>query len=635
LSGPARAPDGPHGAALRAIAHDALLDHLNRSDARHALKLALDALAALLGCRCALQAQGADGIARWRIGEAAAFVRGPAAGWATLPLSRLDRPVGTLALESTLGSPELAQRLDPLLPALGALLLHDANAQPGTGAANLVAMIRAALEGAGTFVWEWDIESDRLGDIDRGLQELGYATDGAHATQEAWNRLIHPDDVDANDAAYQRHARGEAAVYEHAYRIRASDGSWRWYLERGRIVDRHGDGRPRRMVGIQADITERRADEDRVSQAVSRLERIARHVPGVLYQFEMLPDLSSRFSYVSERIRDLFGLDPAAITRDAGVMFGIIVPEDRQGVVDGVLASSRTLAEWRQEFRIRHADGQERWILGTSTPQLEGDGRVVWHGYLQDMTALRELETARREAAAAAAANRAKTDFLSRMSHELRTPLNAVLGFAQLLEIDRASPLDDVQRRRVRLIREAGEHLLVMIGDLLDLTRIESRSMALQAVPVPLHALAGESLQMVQAAADAAGVRLTLAPDTRQLAALADRTRLRQVLLNLLSNAVKYNRRGGSVEVDVDDGDAGTVTLRVRDSGAGILPEDLGRVFEPFQRGVHEGSRIEGTGIGLSVTRSLVQLMNGHIEVQSTPGAGSVFTVTLPAAHAP
>jgi hypothetical protein len=637
LSGPTRAPDGSHDAALRAIAHDALLDHLNRSDAHHALKLAVDALAALLGCRCALQAQGADGSARWEIGGAAAFDRGSAPGWTTLPLSRLGRQVGTLALELAppTDSTGLAQRLDALLPALGALLLHDANAQPGTGAASLVAMIRAALEGAGTFVWEWDIESDRLGDIDRGLQELGYPTGGANATQAAWNRLIHPDDVDANEAAYERHARGDEAVYEHAYRIKASDGGWRWYLERGRIVEWRSDGRPRRMVGIQTDITERRAGEDRVSQAISRLERIARHVPGVLYQFEMLPDLSSRFSYVSERIRDLFGLDPAAIMRDAGVIFGIIVPEDRQVVVDSVLASSKTLAEWRQEFRIGHADGHERWILGTSSPQLESDGRIVWHGYLQDTTALRELETARRDAAAAAAANRAKTDFLSRMSHELRTPLNAVLGFAQLLEIDRSAPLGDAQRKRVRLIREAGEHLLVMIGDLLDLTRIESRSMVLQIVPVALHALAGEALQMVQSAADAAGVRLALAPDARQLAALADRTRLRQVLLNLLSNAVKYNRPGGSVEVELDGGDAGTVTLHVRDSGVGIVPEDLGQVFEPFQRGVHEGSRIEGTGIGLSVTRSLVQLMHGQIEVQSTPGAGSVFTVTLPAAHAP
>jgi hypothetical protein len=635
LSGSTRAPDGPHDAALRAIAHDALLDHLNRGDARHALRLAVDALALLLGCRCALQAQGADGTAHWQDGDAAAFGNVPAAGWVLLPLTRLGRQVGTLALERETSADGMGRLLDPLLPALGALLLHDANAQPGTGAASLVAIIRAALEGAGTFVWEWDIESDRLGDIDRGLQELGYPTGGASATQDAWNRLIHPDDVDSNHAAYLRHARGEDGIYEHAYRIRANDGTWRWYLERGRIVEWHADGRPRRMVGIQADITERRAIETEVSQATSRLEKIARHAPGVLYQFEMLPDLSARFSYVSERIRDLFGLDPAAIMRDAGVIFGVIVPEDRQGVIDSVMASSQTLAEWRQEFRIRHTDGHERWLLGTSTPQREGDGRVVWHGYLQDMTALRELESARRDAAAAAAANRAKTDFLSRMSHELRTPLNAVLGFAQLLEIDRSAPLSEPQLKRVRLIREAGEHLLVMIGDLLDLTRIESGSMVLKLAPVPLHPLAAETLQMVQAAADAGRVRLSLAPDAHRRAALADRTRLRQVLLNLLSNAVKYNRHGGTVDVAVNGGGDGVVTLCVRDSGVGIAPEDLTQVFDPFQRGVHQGSRIEGTGIGLSVTRSLVQLMHGRVEVESTPGVGSTFTVTLPAADSP
>jgi signal transduction histidine kinase len=138
---------------------------------------------------------------------------------------------------------------------------------------------------------------------------------------------------------------------------------------------------------------------------------------------------------------------------------------------------------------------------------------------------------------------------------------------------------------------------------------------------------------VVSEARYAGGVGLPWRPDASQTAALADRTRLRQVLLNLLSNAVKYNRHGGTVEVEVDGGGAGVVTLCVRDSGVGIAAEDLAQVFDPFQRGVHQGSRIEGTGIGLSVTRSLVLLMHGRVEVESTPGVGSTFTVTLPAAN--
>jgi signal transduction histidine kinase len=283
------------------------------------------------------------------------------------------------------------------------------------------------------------------------------------------------------------------------------------------------------------------------------------------------------------------------------------------------------------------------WVMGTSSPQREPDGRTVWHGYLQDVTERRELEEARQAAAVAAAASRAKSEFLSRMSHELRTPLNAVLGFAQLLEIDEREPPTEGQRRRLRHIREAGDHLLQMIGELLDLTRIESGTMTLAAEAVPLRSLVEEALTMVQTDADAAQVRLELqlqgpleglaeTPRRGDLVAQADRTRLRQVLLNLLSNAIKYNRPGGGVVVLLDRDPSGAVRLQVRDSGQGIAEADLPRLFEPFHRGRQAGGPIDGTGIGLSLSRSLVVLMGGRIEVDSTVGVGSVFTVTLPSA---
>ena len=145
-----------------------------------------------------------------------------------------------------------------------------------------------------------------------------------------------------------------------------------------------------------------------------------------------------------------------------------------------------------------------------SSPTRRADGGTVWHGYMQDVTELRELEHARQDKAAAEAANRAKTEFLSRMSHELRTPLNAVLGFSQLLEIDRADSLSEGQRRRVKLIREAGEHLLRMIGDLLDLTRIESGSLQVQLDAVPMRPLAEEAIDMLRPQAAAAQVRMAL-----------------------------------------------------------------------------------------------------------------------------
>ncbi len=632
---------GSDAGEWHALAHVALLDHVNRGDARHALQMLLSALAQRLGQACHLFAQHADGTARWDMqaspGLPSQHSVTPAVQAVRLPLSRLGQHVGTLELRCQASDAlALAQALEPVCVAAAALLLNEAAAQQAPPRAGYIEMIRSALQGAGTFVWEWDIDSDSLSDIDQGLEQLGYDTAELGRTQRDWDRLIHADDVAGNHEAYLRHARGEVDVYEHAYRIRARDGRWRWYQERGRIVEWHADGRPMRMVGTQTDISEEREREHAASQAAARLERIAQHVPGILYQFELDADFTPRFPYMSERARTLLGLDPALAAVNAAELMNRIDDADRESVTASIIESAHALSLWQWEFRVNVGADGPRWMRATSSPSRAADGSTVWHGYMHDVTELRELERARQDKAAAEAANRAKTEFLSRMSHELRTPLNAVLGFSQLLEIDRAERLSEGQRRRVKLIREAGEHLLQMIGDLLDLTRIESGTLQVQIDAVPMRALADEVVDMLRPLAEAAKVRVSLQIDTKDLAARADRTRLRQVLLNLLSNAIKYNRSGGSVELLIAqaapvDGQA-RLSVRVHDTGVGIDAADMPHLFEPFNRLAQARGGIEGTGIGLSVTQALVTLMQGRIQVSSESGVGSTFTITLPRA---
>ena len=216
------------------------------------------------------------------------------------------------------------------------------------------------------------------------------------------------------------------------------------------------------------------------------------------------------------------------------------------------------------------------------------------------------------------------------MSHELRTPLNAVLGFSELLAVDEQEPLSERQRRRVGLIRDAGAHLLQMIGELLDLTRIESGNLAIELADVALAPLLREGVEMLRPKADAAGVAMSLLPMDESLKVRADPKRLKQVLLNLLSNAVKYNRRGGKVILSAEV-QTGRIAVHVADTGVGIASADLQSLFEPFNRLSHQHSTIEGTGIGLAVTRSLVDLMMGHLAVRSRLGHGSTFSVMLPA----
>jgi PAS domain S-box-containing protein len=473
-----------------------LLDHLSRGDVRHALQLLVRGLEAQLGGPCELVAEAAG----WRFGAAAP-------GALETVLERLGRRLGHLRLPA--GTPPCV--VDEVSACAAALLLREADNPDSEPLAGALALISTALSEADTYIWEWDLDSDLLSDADLGFRLLGYDGDAIGRTQADWNRLIHPDDLAANDEAYLRHARGEVALYEHEYRARDAQGRWRWLQERGRIVERHADGRPRRMLGTQTDVTQRREMEAAAEAAEQRLER------------------------------------------------------------------------------------------------------------------------ARQEAAASAAANRAKTEFLSRMSHELRTPLNAVLGFAQLMQIDTVEPPADGQRRRLQLIREAGEHLLKMIGDLLDVTRIESGALVMGFETVDAGTLASECVELVRHEAERGQLQLTLAlhgaPPVR-----ADRTRLRQVLLNLLANAIKYNRPGGRITLCVEAADAGTVRVSVADTGVGIEADDLPRVFEPFFRAGNAARGVDGSGIGLTVTRALVVAMDGRIDVQSTPGEGSVFGVTLPRA---
>jgi PAS domain S-box-containing protein len=340
-------------------------------------------------------------------------------------------------------------------------------------------------------------------------------------------------------------------------------------------------------------------------------------------------------SYVSPASRSVLGYEPEELV-GRGYSWGIH-PEDEALVRDAVgafMAGSGDTATY--EYRTRRQDGTYVWVesrmrrLSSPGAGAPGEFQSATRDISERKRADAETERAQEEAERA---NRAKSEFVSRMSHELRTPLNAIIGFSQVLALH---PLSVRQHEEVEHILKAGKHLLELINDVLDISRIEAGGLEPSPELVPVAETVREALALVAPLAAQRDVRISAGMrlgDDRHVN--ADRRLLAQVLLNLLSNAIKYNREGGRVDVSLSTTENGRIRMLVADTGPGIEPELLTRVFEPFDRLGAEYTDIPGSGLGLTLSKALVEAMGGSIAVQSTLGRGSTFTVELEAAQAP
>lgn len=410
-------------------------------------------------------------------------------------------------------------------------------------------------------------------------------------------------------------------------RYRHRDGHVVWVRLSINAVDGLGMGE-QMLVGVAQDITERREAEIRLKESSELLEEAQRL--GQIGHWTWSPE-TDQVEWSSQLYR-ILGLDPSQPVLQMTPFRDYVHPDDRDMWDRSLDAALEGETGAPLEYRLIRADGKIRTVAGRAVVNQTSGGNRRLLATVQDLTDSKRAEEALHRAIdTAEAANRAKSKFLASMSHELRTPLNAILGFAQLLSLKTRGPLNDDQKGYVDNIVQGGEHLLGLINDVLDLARIDSGQLAVNIEPVDIVDIADRVLKNFQQLAAARSIQISFSEDVpASLQVKADRMRLTQVLVNLTSNAIKYNREHGKVAYILSTTADGYGRIGVSDTGKGIPEDRRGEVFQSFNRLGAEASGEEGTGIGLTLSKSLVEQMNGRIGFTNQDDEGTLFWVELP-----
>ncbi len=473
---------------------------------------------------------------------------------------------------------------------------------------------------------------------DEVFRIIGQEPDSCDTTTDVFYKAVHPDDVErVFKVAQWAEKTGHKDI---VYRIILPDGSIRHVHDLAK-ADVDMDGNMVMLSGTVQDITERVEAETRLRETEERFTFAVEGAGDGIWDWDLKTD-SMQFS---ELYMTMLGYSKDELHHHVDSWVNSVHPDDLAPTKQKLNSYLEGRSEkYSLELRLLCKDGSYKWILCRGTiVSRDNEGqpsRMI--GIHSDITKQKCIEkdliNTREDAENA---NRAKTEFLSSMSHELRTPMNAIMGFGQLLKMETDPPLSDSQHENVDEIITASNHLLELINEVLDLAKIESGRIALSIEVIVLAEVIAESLQLVTPLAQRRGIEIVLTQNgdaitfeqlLRDHAALrADRIRLKQVLLNLLSNAIKYNNENGELIVDFNNIATNTIRISVTDTGKGLTLEEQAQLFKPFSRIGADMTKVEGIGIGLVITKNLVELMGGTIGIHSQPGVGSTFWIELPA----
>ncbi|MGD9717041.1 MAG: CHASE domain-containing protein [Sulfuricurvum sp.] len=488
--------------------------------------------------------------------------------------------------------------------------------------------LRYVLEGSGDGIWDWNMETNEVFFSKRWKEMLGFRDEEISNNLFEWEKRVHPGDIDRVYKDLQLHLDGKTEVYTNEHRVMCKDGTYKWIFDRGIVVGRDRHGRPARMVGSHADITERREMEESLKAERDYSANIIKETP--IFVVGLAPDGTCNFvNPAGERISGYSAAE--LIGRNWWETFH---PGESYAHIESLLHKLSTHADVRDyEMALTRKDGEERIIAWNSLIRSDANGECVEYiGFGYDITERKRVEAELMVAKEQAeTANIAKSQFLANMSHEIRTPMNAVLGLSQLM-FD--SDLNPKQRDCIQKIYRSSKMLLEIINDILDYSKIEADKLELEEKSFALENVLSQLNAIFAQRAEEQGITLDFGMEENVPGIIVgDELRLDQILTNLLSNALKFTHKGKvSLNISLLErrGDRALIRFSAADTGIGMNESHIAKLFIPFSQADTSITRkYGGTGLGLTISRRLVNAMGGDLSVESRKGAGSTFSFDI------
>ncbi len=432
-----------------------------------------------------------------------------------------------------------------------------------------------------------------------------------------WQKIHHPDHVEAVTAKFKEHIEQEKD-WEDTFPIRGADGEYRWFLSRAFPV-RDANGKVLRWFGTNTDVTAERQAREELQQSEDRRRLLADNMSQMAY----VADGDGRVSWVNQRWIDFTGMNVEDM--NDGGWSKVVDPAHFEGMVNSYAKAQERKETWEHIFRLRSTTGEYRWFLSRSVPIMDDAGNVQrWFGTNTDITEQKVAEEALAETA------RNKDHFLATLAHELRNPLAPLKNGLQLMELAPDDP-QMLETTRAMMVRQL-DHMVRLVDDLMDLSRISRGKIDLQKENMSLHNAVSMAMEASKPLIDRNGHQLEVIMQDANLVVHGDLARLTQVVSNLMNNSAKYTPPGGRIVLSVHkEGDHAVIT--VTDNGIGIAPDALPRVFDMFAQvdPNTKNTTTGGLGIGLNVVQRLVRMHHGEVEGRSEGlGKGSEFIVRLP-----